>query len=95
MGDYEVCMLASFPLLYSVANYAASGLEETSFEEKKSAISTRMRGLQKIDWSPANREWREFKGSERGNSRGRFYFINSDKANMLAILSWLQLQGGE
>lgn len=93
IGDYEVCMLASFPVLYSVANYAASELEESSFEEKKELITTRMRRLQGVDWSPSNRVWREFNGTERGKSG--CYFINADKANMLALVSWLQREGGE
>jgi hypothetical protein len=42
---------------------------------------------------PANKAWRQFKGTERGSRR--HYFIHQDKANGLAIIAWLKLQGGE
>lgn len=93
IGDYEVSMLASFPLLYAIANYAANGLEELNFEEKIEEITARMRSLQGVDWSPSNKAWRKFKGSERGSRR--HYFIHQDKMNGLAIVAWLKLQGGE
>lgn len=93
IGDYEVSMLASFPLLYSLANYAIRDMEELGFEEKKAELLRRMDNLQTVDWHPANKIWRTFKGSERG--RQRMFFIQQDKANMRALISWLQLQGGE
>lgn len=93
IGDYDVSMLASFPLLYAIASYAANELEDLSFEEKKEAIAKLMRSLQGVDWSPSNKEWRRFKGSERGSRR--HYFIHPDKANGLAMVAWLKLQGGE
>ena len=93
MGDYEVCMLASFPLLYSVANYAVKDMEELSFDEKKTELLRRMKSLRRVDWHPANKVWKTFKGNERGSRR--LFFIQQDKANMTAIVSWLQLQGGE
>lgn len=93
ISNYEKCMLASYPLLYSIANYAVHGMKEMGFEEKKEELLLRMRKLKFIDWSPSNKVWKQFKGSERGSRR--LYFLNQDKANMAAIVSWLQLQGGE
>ncbi|TAA72847.1 DNA sulfur modification protein DndB [Planococcus salinarum] len=93
IGEYEECMLASFPLLYSLATYAIGDMEELSFKEKRVELLRRMEKLRGIDWRPSNKIWRTFKGSERGSKR--LFFIHQDKANMAAMVTWLQFQGGE
>lgn len=93
IGNYEVSKLASFPLLYAVAVYASTGLEEESFEGKKEAIVSRMQQLRKVDWARSSPVWRNFNGSERG--REKYYYLANDKKNIDALLSWLQRQGGE
>lgn len=93
IGNYEVSMLASFPLLYAVAVYAVVDTEEMKFEEKKEVIISRMRKLDKVDWARTNTVWRAFKGSERG--REKYYYLDNDKKTIDALTSWLQRQGGE
>lgn len=93
IGDYEVSMLGSYPLLYSLVNYAIKDMEEMGYEEKKAELHRRMKRLDEVDWHPSNSVWKGFKGSERGAKR--LYFINKDRKNMAAIAAWLQLQGGE
>lgn len=93
IGDYEECMLAGYPLLYSLANYAIKDMEEMSFEEKKEALLQRMKKLQGVDWHPHNKIWKEFNGSIKGTRR--LFFLSQEKANMSAIVAWLQREGGE
>ncbi|WP_269051105.1 DNA sulfur modification protein DndB [Sporosarcina sp. G11-34] len=92
IGNYEVSMLASFPLLYAVAVYASEGLEEESVEGKAQTIVSRMQHLKKVNWARSKPEWRKFKGSERG--REKYYYLANDKKNIEALISWLRRQGG-
>lgn len=93
IGDYNKSMLASFPLLLAVVNYAIEDTEELSFFEKKKRIIERMRGLKKVDWTRESTVWREFSGSERG--RDRYFYLDNNKRNIRALIAWLQLKGGE
>ena len=93
IGNYEVSMLASFPLLYAVAVYAVVDTGDMNFEEKKEVVIARMRKLEKVDWARTNTVWREFNGSVRG--REKYYYLNNDKKTIDALTSWLQRQGGE
>lgn len=93
IGDYEVSMLASFPLQTAVATYSIEGLEALSFEEKKEEMIQRMRRLHAVDWTRAHPQWREFSGSERG--RDQYYYLHDDKKTMAALVGWLRRKGGE
>ncbi len=93
IGNYEVSMLASFPLLYAIAVYAAEGIRDMKKEERKEVVISRMSKLEKVDWSRTNSVWRKFNGSERG--REKYYYLNNDKKTIDALVFWLQRQGGE
>lgn len=92
IGNYEVSMLASFPLLTSIATYAIEGIEDLSFAEKKQVVVQRMRNLKQIDWTRDQPIWREFDGSKRG--REKYFYLNNNKKNINAIVAWLRLKGG-
>lgn len=92
IGNYEVSMLASFPLLTSIAIYAIEGIEDMSFAEKKQVVVQRMRNLKQIDWTRDQPIWREFDGSKRG--REKYFYLNNNKKNINAIVAWLRLKGG-
>lgn len=93
IGNYEVSMLASFPLLTAVATYALEDMEALSFQEKKSEIIQRMRRLQEVDWTRDNDIWRQFHGAERG--KDKYYYLYDNKKNMEKLVDWLRRKGGE
>ncbi|MFS0575483.1 DNA sulfur modification protein DndB [Sporosarcina sp. 179-K 3D1 HS] len=93
IGDYEVSMLAGFPLLYAVAVYATDGLEELSFDEKQAEVVRRMRKLAKVDWSRNQEDWLDFNGRFRGKEN--YFYLSSDKRNIEALVAWLTRKGGE
>jgi DNA sulfur modification protein DndB len=91
IGDFNESMIASQPLLISIAYYANKGLEKTSFEERKRETVNRMRALQKVDFNRLNPVWKGFKGSTRAG----YYYLANDKASFEKMVAWLQNQGGE
>ncbi|MEK5071445.1 DNA sulfur modification protein DndB [Sporosarcina sp. FSL K6-1508] len=93
IGNYEVSMLASFPLLTAIATYAVEGMEKMSFEEKRQGIIERMRKLRAVTWERKNPIWREFEGSERG--REKYYYLANNKKSIGSLVAWLRLKGGE
>ena len=93
IGNYNLTMLASFPLLTAVATYVLEGVEDVSFIEKKQEIARRMDRLQVVDWARENPVWREFNGSERG--KDKYFYLQDDKKNMVALVAWLRSKGGE
>lgn len=93
IGDYEQSMLASFPLLSALAQYAYEGLEEEGFKTKKVAVEQRMRRLAHVNWSRDQEIWKTFDGSIRG--KDRYYYVNDNKKTNAALVKWLCLQGGE
>lgn len=93
IGNYEVSMLASFPLLTAVTLYALEEMEALSFGEKKEEIVKRMRRLKTVDWARDQDVWRQFRGSERG--KDKYYYLSDDKKNMESLVAWLRLKGGE
>ncbi|MEK4406224.1 DNA sulfur modification protein DndB [Sporosarcina sp. FSL K6-6792] len=93
IGNYEVSILASFPMLTAIATYAVEGMEENSFNEKKQGIIDRMRKLKAISWQRESPIWREFEGSERG--REKYYYLANDKKSIETLVAWLRQKGGE
>ncbi|BAQ10195.1 hypothetical protein OXB_1724 [Bacillus sp. OxB-1] len=93
IGDYDVSIFASFPLLYAVASYAIEGSAEIEKTELKTHIKRRMEKLRTIDWSRDNPAWRGFDGSERGKEK--YFYLKNDKKNIKAITDWLSRKGGE
>ena len=93
IGNYEVSMFASFPLLSSIAIYAVAGMQDKPFNEKKQAIISRMNRLKNVEWERNSLVWREFKGSERG--REKYFYLANDKKNIEALVAWLHRKGGE
>ncbi|RTR26707.1 hypothetical protein EKG37_20585 [Robertmurraya yapensis] len=89
IGDIQVSMLANHPLLLSVALFANKGLGKYPFEERKKEMVKRMRRLKDINFSSENTIWKEFKGSTRGG----YYYLANDKANLVKIVRWLEVQG--
>lgn len=93
IGDYDVSMLAGFPLLYAVAIYSVKGLQDLSFEEKKTGVIKRMRRLQSVNWSRDQSVWQEFNGRFKG--RENYFYLSNDKRNIEALVAWLDREGGE
>ncbi|WP_194841422.1 DNA sulfur modification protein DndB [Sporosarcina obsidiansis] len=93
IGDYEESMLASFPLLSALAQYAYEGLEQETFETKREMIQHRMQRLAHIDWSRDQEIWRKFDGTIKG--KAKYYYLHHDKKTNDALVSWLRLEGGE
>lgn len=93
IGNYDISIFASFPLLYAVGSYAIEGTEEIEETELKTQIKRRMEKLRSIDWSRDNPVWREFDGSERGKEK--YFYLKNDKKNIKAITNWLSRKGGE
>ncbi|EGQ26808.1 hypothetical protein HMPREF9372_1199 [Sporosarcina newyorkensis 2681] len=93
IGDYEHSMLASFPLLSAITQYAYEGLDQETFRAKQEILQQRMRRLAHIDWSRDQEAWKQFSGSTRG--KAKYYYLNSDKKTNDALVQWLRLEGGE
>ncbi|WP_153720934.1 DNA sulfur modification protein DndB [Sporosarcina cascadiensis] len=93
IGNFEESMLASFPLLSALAQYAYEGLEHERFEVKKETVERRMRGLAHVDWARNQEIWRTFDGSVRG--KDRYYYLRSNKKTNDALVGWLRSEGGE
>ncbi|MCM3768281.1 DNA sulfur modification protein DndB [Neobacillus niacini] len=91
IGDFNESIIASQPLLISLAYYANKGLEKTSLEERKRETVNRMRSLGKVDFNRMNPVWKEFKGTTRNG----YYYLANDKASFEKIVAWLENQGGE
>lgn len=91
IGNYEESMLASFPLLKSVAIYASRQLDHEPMEKKKELVRNRMKALKKINWRRENPVWKEFRGSIKGKEY--YYFLDSDIQNIKMITQWLEAQG--
>lgn len=92
IGDYEESMLASFPVLLSVAQYARKGLKGT-LEEQEKQITEKMQKLVLIDWRRSHEQWQQFNGERKGLER--YYYLNNDKKTIQSIVQWLELKGGE
>ncbi|MBS4223337.1 DNA sulfur modification protein DndB [Lederbergia citrea] len=91
IGDYEESMLASFPLLLATVMYALTGVEELPYQERKSLIVSRMRGLNGVDWSRTNPIWMNFEGSKRGAYK--YFYLDSNKKNIDRMTEWLKQEG--
>lgn len=89
IGDYNKSMLASHPLLVSIAYYANKGLEKYSFAERRQELINRMRMLKEVDWNSQNPVWRTFKGKTRKG----YYYLTNDKNNIERLVEWLEQQG--
>lgn len=89
IGDLNKSMLASFPLLISIAYYANKGFERGPFSERKRELQARMNALKGVDWTAANPIWQGFKGT----SRAGHYFLTYDKETIEKLAMWLKGQG--
>ncbi|MFC7393022.1 DNA sulfur modification protein DndB [Scopulibacillus cellulosilyticus] len=88
IGDYEITILASYPMLLAIALYANEDLERVPFEKRQAVIEERMDRIRHIDWLITNKQWRKFKGNVRG--RRNIYYLDKDKSSLNQIVGWLK-----
>ncbi|QQZ07685.1 DNA sulfur modification protein DndB [Heyndrickxia vini] len=92
IGDYHESMLASFPVLISVALYSNKGLYHLPIEKRKIKLQERMRNIRNVNWKRTNKDWEQFKGSKKG--REKYFYLAKDKKNIKEIVKWLENQRG-
>ncbi|WP_080846296.1 DNA sulfur modification protein DndB [Cytobacillus gottheilii] len=88
IGDYRQCMLASFPVLLSIAKYVNEGQIEENVEQRKLMIKERIQSLEQVDWKPSNLEWKQFEGKNLG--REQLFYIANNKVNLDKLIHWLK-----
>lgn len=88
IGDYHQSMLASYPILIAVAQFANDQMENQPFTNRHEWIVKRMTSLQDVDWTPDNPIWQEeFRGMIKG--RKPLFYLANDKSNMKKLRIWL------
>lgn len=92
IGDYELTMLASYPLILALVHYVLHDSEKCTVEEKKRLIVERMQRLEGIDWRRKQDVWLQFDGKYQGKEK--YYYLQKDKATIQSLVRWLQLKGG-
>ncbi|MBO1511879.1 DNA sulfur modification protein DndB [Metabacillus bambusae] len=95
IGNYHKTMLASFPIIISLAYYANEGIIHKTLEERTSLMMMKMKQLSHVDWSTSNKCWEEFKGAYRKGSD--LYFIKNEPAAIKQLVNWynqLHIKGG-
>lgn len=85
IGDYNKTMLASYPLLLAIAYYSIKGTKSYTFDVRKKELKKRMEVLRNIDFSPDHTQWELFEGKRKN----KYYFLNSNKRDILTIQKWL------
>lgn len=91
IGNYEESMLASFPMLISIALFANEKMENQPFLKRKEILISRMEKLKNVDWNPDNPIWKEFNGSYKG--RPIMFYLSNDKRNIENLVRWLYSYG--
>lgn len=86
IGNYHITMLASFPVILSLAYYVNEGEGKKNLEERIIELKKKMQVLATIDWSPQNKCWQSFKGSYRKGTT--LYFLNNDLGTMKQLINW-------
>ena len=93
IGDYDVSMLASYPLQLALVHYALEGIQKGLLEQKQQHIRQRIERLHHINWQRQQEVWQKFDGRWQG--KGNYYYINKHKKNIVALVRWLNTKGGE
>ena len=91
IGDYHESIFASFPILQALAYYALEGIEQSNDQVKH--IQKRMQRLKDVNWSRDQDIWTQFNGMKKGKEK--YFYLDNTKANVQAIVNWLNIQGGE
>jgi DNA sulfur modification protein DndB len=91
IGDYHESMLASYPLLISVAFYVNQGHVSASYEKRENTIRERMAHLKELDLNRENSVWERFAGSFKG--KDQYFYLANNKKNIEKLVKWLQKQG--
>lgn len=86
IGNYYKTMLASFPIIISLAYYANEDVIQKSFEERMSFMMTKMETLRDVDWSTNNKCFEKFKGSYRKGTN--LYFLSNEQATIKQLVKW-------
>lgn len=84
IGNYNISMIASYPVLIAIALYANDKMESQPYEKRKEMIIARMTRLREMDWSPENELWKKFHGVIRGGEG--LYFLTNNKSNRLKLV---------
>lgn len=93
IGDYQISILASFIFVRALAYYALQGEEFVATSKKEIYVRKRIKALKHISWETCQPLWERFDGKYRGTSG--LYFVNNGKKSLMAIIEWLNLEGGE
>ena len=86
IGNYQHTMLASFPVMISIAYFVNEDMIHKPLETRLSFMKARMRTLAEIDWSSHHADWRQFKGSYR--HAANLYFLSNEPATIKQLLQW-------
>lgn len=88
IGNYENTMLASFPIILSLAYYVNKDVESQSFESRFKIIETKLPALSQVDWSPNNDRWKTFKGTYRKGTS--LYFLKNEMTTIKQLIDWYE-----
>ncbi|MBD1383115.1 DNA sulfur modification protein DndB [Metabacillus arenae] len=87
-GNYHITMLASFPVISSIAYFVNDGMVNETFEKRMNQMVNRMQQLSQIDWSTSSHVWESFNGAYRNGIE--LYFLKNEPATIKQILKWLE-----
>lgn len=93
IGDYEISMLASYPLQLALVHYVLEGTQNETMEQKQQIIQQRMQRLKDVDWNRKQDIWQRFSGTRRGKEQ--YFYLTKDKKSIQSIVKWLKSKGGE
>lgn len=89
IGDYEESMLASYPLLASIALYANEGLIKVSFAKREKTMNERMLRLKNLDFHSNNKTWEQFSGIYKGR-KVKYFYLSKSRTNLNQLIQWLK-----
>lgn len=87
IGNYHASILASFPVVLAIAQYACADIEEVKVSDQVAYVENRMKALQPINWARDADVWQQFNGSVKGKEG--YYYIDNDKKTVQSIVEWL------
>lgn len=87
IGNYHNSILASFPVVYALAEYACWNIEEVKVDEQIAYIQGRMELLKQLNWGRNQKIWQQFNGSYKGKEG--YYYIDNNKKTIQTIVEWL------
>ncbi|WP_299093881.1 DNA sulfur modification protein DndB [uncultured Metabacillus sp.] len=85
-GNYHKTLLASFPVILSLAYYVNEEVIDKPLEDRFKVMKSKMKALDTIDWSSENKLWEKFKGSHRKGTN--LYFLSNEPATIKQLVNY-------